>query len=55
MRKKTKDIEKTNEKKPNDELSEKEMEKMAGGISEQNGRQPTPKTMPYIEQENLRK
>jgi hypothetical protein len=55
MRKKTKDIEKTTEKKPDIELSEKELEKTTGGIGEQYGRQPTPKTMPYIEQENLRK
>ena len=59
MSRKAKDIEKTTVKKPDDELSEKELEQASGGIGmpslDLNGRQTTPKIMPYVEQDNLRK
>ena len=58
MPEKEEDVEKSTEKKPeapDAELSEKELEQTAGGIGEQYGREATPKIIPYVEQDNLRK
>ena len=36
----------------NAELSEEELDKTSGGVSDQHGRHPTPNLLPYIEQDN---